>query len=118
MGATPNPSAVMILRSEPPLPAFCMPFPIPPATSDISLLRLSVLRILTGQQGSKHAETLTYSEQIKQMTIQGWRLKMLELIQVQAGSQSERNDDVELGLPLLDEHKCSALEHGDEIVYV
>ena len=52
MGATPNPSAVMILRSEPPLPAFCMPFPIPPATSDISLLRLSVLRILTGQKDS------------------------------------------------------------------
>lgn len=118
MGGAPRPSAVMILRSEPPLPAFCMPFPIPPPTSDISLLRLSVLRILTGQKDWSAPQLLTHSEQLKQMTVQGWRLRMLDLVQVQGGSASDRNDEVELGLPLLDEHKCSALEHGDEIVYV
>lgn len=110
-------SPVIILRSEPPLPAFCMPFPIPPPNSDISILRLSVLRILTGQKGLPPVQTLTYSEQLKQMTIQAWRLRMLDLIQVQAGSV-RGNDEVELGLRLHDEHKCSALEHGDEIVYV
>ena len=73
---------LLILRSEPPLPLFCMPFPIPPFASDISLLRLSVLRILTGQKGLPAPQLLTHSEKLKQMTVQGWRLKMLELIQV------------------------------------
>ncbi|WFD23731.1 dihydrofolate synthase [Malassezia equina] len=116
MAGAPPPMPVMILRSEPPLPAFCMPFPIPPPTSEISLLRLSVLRILTGQKDWSAPQLLTHSEQLKQMTVQGWRLRMLDLVQVQGGSASDRNDEVELGLPLLDEHKCSALEHGDEIV--
>ena len=78
---------VLILRSEPPLPEFCMPFPIPPPESDISLLRLSVLRILSGQKSLPATQSLTHSEQLKQMTVQGWRLRLLELIQVQAGSQ-------------------------------
>ena len=77
---------MIILRTLAPLPEFVTPFPAPPSTSEVSVLKLSILRILTGQQGSKHAETLTYSEQIKQMTIQGWRLKMLELVQVQSGT--------------------------------
>lgn len=118
MTASSPPTEVLILRSEPPLPAFCMPFPIPPPTSDISVLRLSVLRILTGQKNPSAPQLLTHSELLKQMTVQGWRLRMLELVQVQAGSAADRDDEVELGLTLLDEHKCSALEHGDEIVYV
>ncbi|WFD27385.1 dihydrofolate synthase [Malassezia nana] len=116
MTASSPPTQVLILRSEPPLPAFCMPFPIPPPTSDISVLRLSVLRILTGQKNPSAPQLLTHSELLKQMTVQGWRLRMLELVQVQAGSAADRDDEVELGLTLLDEHKCSALEHGDEIV--
>ena len=107
---------VLILRSEPPLPEFCMPFPIPPPESDISLLRLSVLRILSGQKSLPATQSLTHSEQLKQMTVQGWRLRLLELIQVQAGSQRPEDDQVELGLLLHDDHKCSALEHGDEVV--
>lgn len=107
---------LLILRSEPPLPLFCMPFPIPPFASDISLLRLSVLRILTGQKGLPAPQLLTHSEKLKQMTVQGWRLKMLELIQVQAGSQRPEDDQVFYGLPLEDSHDCSALEHGDEVV--
>lgn len=107
---------VIILRSESPLPKFCVPFPIPPRSSDIALLRLSVLRILSGQNMAEATRPLTYSEQLKQVTIQSWRLKMLELIQVQGGSAAPVDDEITLGLPLEDEHKCSALEHGDEIV--
>lgn len=119
-GARPNGTVMqqplLILRSEPPLPLFCMPFPIPPFASDISLLRLSVLRILTGQKGLPAPQLLTHSEKLKQMTVQGWRLKMLELIQVQAGSQRPEDDQVFYGMPLEDNHDCSALEHGDEVV--
>ena len=119
-GALPEQQALIILRSEAPLPEFCTPFPLPPATSDVSLLRLSVLRILDGQKRLR-AETLTHSEQIKQMTIQGWRMALLDLIQVQAGERRPDGtvgDPVDTGLQLRDDHKCSALEHGDEIVCV
>lgn len=117
--ANPAPEqALIILRSEAPLPVFCTPFPLPPPNSDVSLLRLSVLRILDGQKRQR-AETLTHSEQIKQITIQAWRLALLDLIQVQGGARlpdGTDGDPVETGLMLTDEHKCSALEHGDEIV--
>ncbi|WFD31785.1 hypothetical protein MSPP1_002824 [Malassezia sp. CBS 17886] len=106
---------VIVLRSHPPLPAFCTPYPLPPASADMSTLRLSVLRILSGQSRVPSAQTLTHSEQLKQLTIQGWRLKMLELIQVQGGAP-ESDDQVALGLLLTDDFKCSVLEHGDEVV--
>ncbi|WFD35265.1 hypothetical protein MCUN1_002116 [Malassezia cuniculi] len=110
--------AVIILRSEAPLPVFCTPFPLPPPDADVSLLRLSVLRILDGRKRQR-AETLTHSEQIKQMTIQGWRLALLELKLVQAGARlpdGSTGDPVDTGLELRDDHKCSTLEHGDEVV--
>ena len=109
---------MIILRTLAPLPEFVTPFPAPPSTSEVSVLKLSILRILTGQQGSKHAETLTYSEQIKQMTIQGWRLKMLELVQVQSGTTEDAAvaGNADVGLVLQDDHHCSALENGDMVL--
>ena len=107
---------LILLRSEAPLPQFCVPFPLPPPETDSSALRLAALRILSGGTMAEATQPLTYSEQLKQVTIQGWRLKMLELVQVQGGSAGPEDDEVPLGLLLTDEHKCGALEHGDEIV--
>ncbi|KAI3617505.1 hypothetical protein CBS9595_003414 [Malassezia furfur] len=107
---------MILLRSEVPLPQFCVPFPLPSPNTDISALRLAALRILSGGTMAEATQPLTYSEQLKQVTIQGWRLKMLELVQVQGGSAGPEDDEVALGLLLTDEHTCGALEHGDEIV--
>ncbi|WFC96078.1 hypothetical protein MBRA1_002734 [Malassezia brasiliensis] len=107
---------IILLRSEEPLPQFCVPLPLPPPDTDTSALRLAALRILTGGTMAEATQPLTYSEQLKQVTIQGWRLNMLELVQVQGGSAGPEDDEVALGLLLTDEHTCGALEHGDEIV--
>ncbi|WFD43894.1 hypothetical protein MPSI1_002559 [Malassezia psittaci] len=112
----PSGTLTIVLRSEPPLPHFCVPFPIARQDAEIASLRLSALRLLTGETMAQATQPLTYSEQLKQQTIQGWRLKMLDLIQVQGGSASVEDDEVALGLRLSDDHKCSALEHGDQLV--
>ncbi|WFC99724.1 dihydrofolate synthase [Malassezia yamatoensis] len=112
----PSGTLMIVLRSEPPLPHFCVTFPIARQDAEIASLRLSALRLLTGETMAQATQPLTYSEQLKQQTIQGWRLKMLDLVQVQGGSASMEDDEVALGLRLSDDHKCSALEHGDQLV--
>ena len=73
--------------------------------------------------------TMTYAEQVKEMTLHGWRLQMigLELRQnvLIAPETRERfeNDgglgekDLEVqGFELKDDHECGLLEEGDEIM--
>ncbi len=75
--------------------------------------------------------TMTYAEQVKEMTLHGWRLQMLglelrqnvliapedreRLEQGLVGTGAEEDTAVR-GFELKDEHECALLEEGDEIM--
>lgn len=136
----------LILRSHKPLPRFTCAIPVPHPDTSIHQLRLTAVAILTGQvsarslekDGHKNGSTsksngsnapLSYSEHLKQLTIQEWRLKslILELKQnaliapetrESALADSSSDEEVEermSGFELQDDHECALLEHGDEI---
>ncbi|SPO40444.1 related to tetrahydrofolylpolyglutamate synthase [Pseudozyma flocculosa] len=122
---------LLTLRTIAPLPLFCIPHGVPSDDTPISSFKLAVLRILTGQTvASSSTKPLTFSEELKEKTINGWRMEMLMLELRQAGGQQgapkptahSEDDGVGqaeepvIGFELLDEHDCSLLEEGDEIV--
>lgn len=121
-----GPAPVLQLRSKGPLPLFTLAYPVPPATSTIgATLKLSVLRLLTGEVTSKSSTApMTESENLKLMTIHGWRMEMigLELRQNVLIAPETREkigegaDDELQGFDLADDADCGLLEEGDEVV--
>lgn len=114
------------LRTKSPLPFFTCPHPIPPASATIgTTLKLSVLRLLTGEVSLKSSTApMTESENLKLMTIHGWRSEMiaLELRQNVLIAPETRNrigegiDDEMEGFELADDSDCGLLESGDEVL--
>ncbi|KDN36924.1 hypothetical protein K437DRAFT_47719 [Tilletiaria anomala UBC 951] len=145
-----GPAPLLTLRTLPPLPLFHTPHAVPPPHMPISRLKLSIVRILTGasnagaasgsasasRSSSGNVITMTYAEQVKEMTLHGWRLQMigLELRQnaliapetrervasfsSRADAENGGADEAMQGFELKDEHECALLEEGDEIVWV
>ncbi|CAO1630279.1 unnamed protein product [Sympodiomycopsis kandeliae] len=114
------------LRTKAPLPFFTCPHPIPPPSSTVgSTLKLSVLRLLTGEvTGRSSTAPMTESESLKLMTLHGWRMEMiaLELRQnVLIAPETRENigqgaDDQMEGFELGDDAECALLEPDDEIL--
>lgn len=122
-GAAPR----VTLRTLAPLPLFRIPFPIPSSDQPISAVKLTVLGLLGGQISPKSstqaaAAAMTYSERLKQETLQAWRMDMimLELRQnaviAPETREGEASDAALMGFELADDHECALLEEGDEIV--
>lgn len=135
----PSPRGHLIVKSHSPLPRFTCAVPVPHPDAKIDKLRTTIVAILTGQvsarptssttangNGPKAGEApLSYSEHLKQVTIQEWRMKslVLELRQnsliapeTRGVAEEEGSQDEGIrGFELLDEHECSLLEHGDEV---
>lgn len=122
-----GPASLIILKTHPPLPAFSIPHRVPDPSSDISSLKLSILRILTGQTNA-HSSTkpLTFSEEVKEKAINGWKMQMLTL-ELRQSDDLDEQDHVQhhqhtsasqplRGFELQDHHECSLIEQGDMIV--
>ncbi|KAN0062399.1 folylpolyglutamate synthase [Thecaphora frezii] len=119
---------LLTLRTLPPLPAFAILYGVPNEQTSISSLKLSIVRILTGETVSSSTKPLTFSEELKQKTINGWRIHMLQLQLRQQPTTPPSSsfpsfphdhalpDETLSGFELLDQHDCSLLEHGDEII--
>lgn len=122
---------LLTIKTLSPLPKFMTPHSVPPSDASISSFKLSLLLILTGAHSSKSSsKPLTSSEELKEMTMQQWRLDMLTLelrqnqiiapetrSRLQNGNADEEDeDDVMTGFELLDDHECALLEEGDEVV--
>lgn len=121
-----GPAPLIQLRSKTPLPLFNCPHPIPPPSSTIGeTLKLSVLRLLAGEMTQTSSTApMTASEQLKLMTIHGWRMQMiaLELRQNVLIAPESRDkigegadDDME-GFELADDSECGLLEADDEVL--
>ncbi|PWZ01266.1 hypothetical protein BCV70DRAFT_199611 [Testicularia cyperi] len=138
-----GPAPLIVLKTHPPLPSFCIPYRLPDPSSEISSFKLAILRILTGQTNS-HSSTkpLTFSEELKEKTINGWKMEMLTLElrqhddlpsleeeqqeeqqrqqrqeQQQTGDALAEDSTTEMpGFELQDHHECSLIEEGDHIV--
>ncbi|PWN54276.1 hypothetical protein IE53DRAFT_239262 [Violaceomyces palustris] len=124
-----GPAPLLTLRTMAPLPIFRTPHGIPPPSTSISSFKLSILRILTGQTNSTSStKPLTFSEELKEKTIQSWRMEMLMLELRQADDldqqtpptatpqPSDAKDEEISGFELQDDHECALLEEGDEIL--
>lgn len=121
-----GPAPVITIRTKSPLPLFNCPHPIPPGSSTVgATLKLSVLRLLTGEVSQKSSTApMTESENLKLMTIHGWRMEMiaLELRQNVLIAPETRDrigegvDDEMEGFELADEAECGLLEPGDEVL--
>ncbi|CAO1619507.1 unnamed protein product [Parajaminaea phylloscopi] len=119
-------AASIRLRTKAPLPLFSCPHPIPPSSATIGeTLKLSVLRLLTGEvTESSSTAPMTASEQLKLLTIHGWRMQMiaLELRQNVLIAPETRNrigegvDDEMPGFELSDDSECGLLESDDEVL--
>lgn len=124
-----GPAPLITLKTHPPLPAFSIPHRVPDPSTDISSFKLSILRILTGQTNAQSStKPLTYSEEVKEKAINGWKMQMLalELRQRDDLEAEEQDDDAQQdsdggsnemrGFELQDHHECSLIEEGDMIV--
>ena len=114
-----GPAPLITLRTIPPLPAFRIPHGIPQPETPISSFKLAILRILMGQtHATSSTKPLTYSEELKQKTINGWRMQMLSLQLHQQPEPDAEHDpeDDSSGFELRDEHECGLFEQGDQIV--
>ncbi|CDW97305.1 hypothetical protein [Sporisorium scitamineum] len=125
-----GPASLITLKTHPPLPAFSIPYRVPDPSSDISSFKLSILRILTGQTNAQSStKPLTFSEEVKEKAINGWKMQMLtlELRQKDDLEEQDYNEDAQpdgddesstemRGFGLQDHHECSLIEEGDMIV--
>ncbi|TKY87055.1 hypothetical protein EX895_003732 [Sporisorium graminicola] len=126
-----GPASLITLKTHPPLPAFSIPHRVPDPSSDISSFKLSILRILTGQTNAQSStKPLTFSEEVKEKAINGWKMQMLtlELRQKDDLEEQDHVDEAPLddgdaagskemrGFELQDHHECSLIEEGDMIV--
>lgn len=120
-----GPAPLITLKTHPPLPSFSIPHRVPDPSTDISSFKLSILRILTGQtNASSSTKPLTFSEEVKEKAINGWKMQMLTLelwqrdhleAEQQARLQEEQVAEMR-GFELQDHHECSLIEQGDMIV--
>lgn len=100
--------------------------PLPPAEAKVGeTLKLSVLRLLTGEMTDRSSTApMTASEQLKLMTIHGWRMQMVALELRQnvlidpetRGRIGEGVEDSMDGFELLDDLECGILEAEDEVL--
>ncbi|CBQ71519.1 related to tetrahydrofolylpolyglutamate synthase [Sporisorium reilianum SRZ2] len=122
-----GPASLITLKTHPPLPSFSIPHRVPDPSSDVSSFKLSILRILTGQTNAQSStKPLTFSEEVKEKAINGWRMQMLTLELRQKDDLEDQDhddeaqpdgDDAEMrGFELQDHHECSLIEEGDMIV--
>ncbi|EST06840.1 Folylpolyglutamate synthetase [Kalmanozyma brasiliensis GHG001] len=119
-----GPASLIILQTHPPLPAFSIPHRVPDPSTDISSFKLSILRILTGQTNAQSStKPLTFSEEVKEKAINGWKMQMLTLELRQRDDldaeeeEEDATDSTEMrGFELQDHHECSLIEEGDMIV--
>lgn len=119
-----GPAPLITLKTHPPLPAFSIPHRVPDPSADISSFKLSILRILTGQTNAQSStKPLTFSEEVKEKAINGWKMQMLTLELRQRDDLEAEDPDAEdedpnemRGFELQDHHECSLIEEGDQIV--
>ncbi|KAJ1595638.1 hypothetical protein NDA11_005940 [Ustilago hordei] len=118
-----GPAPLITLKTHPPLPSFAIPHRLPDPSIEISSFKLSILRILTGQtNASSSTKPLTFSEQVKEKAINGWKMQMLtlELIQHDDLQSEQHNPPTQQqqikGFQLQDHHECSLIEQGDMIL--
>lgn len=126
-----GPAPLITLKTHPPLPAFSIPHRVPEGSTEISSFKLAILRILTGQTNAQSStKPLTYSEEVKEKAINGWKMQMLtlelrqkddiEAEEEQNGDAHQDNEDplsTEMrGYELQDHHECSLIEEGDMII--
>ena len=121
-----GPAPLITLKTHPPLPSFSIPHRVPDPSTEISSFKLSILRILTGQTNAQSStKPLTYSEEVKEKAINGWKMQMLTLelrqrddleAEAQNGDGQQEEDAEMRGFELQDHHECSLIEEGDMIV--
>ncbi|SPO31776.1 related to tetrahydrofolylpolyglutamate synthase [Ustilago trichophora] len=128
-----GPAPLITLKTHPPLPSFSIPHRVPDPSTEISSFKLSILRILTGQTNAQSStKPLTYSEEVKEKAINGWKMQMLtlelrqrdDLEAEQQNGDAQQDDDGDgdgdaaemRGFELQDHHECSLIEQGDMIV--
>ncbi|KAJ1021858.1 hypothetical protein NDA16_003621 [Ustilago loliicola] len=121
-----GPAPLITLKTHPPLPSFSIPHRVPDPSTEISSFKLSILGILTGQTNAQSStKPLTFSEEVKEKAINGWKMQMLTLelcqrddleAEQQTGQNAEQDSAEMRGFELQDHHECSLIEQGDMIV--
>ncbi len=121
-----GPAPLITLKTHSPLPAFSIPHRVPDPSTEISSFKLSILRILTGQTNAQSStKPLTFSEEVKEKAINGWKMQMLTLelrqrddleAEEQNGEAEEEDSNEMRGFELQDHHECSLIEEGDQII--
>lgn len=121
-----GPAPLIQLRSKAPLPLFTCAHPIPPSSSSIgSTLKLSVLRLLTGEMTERSSTApMTESESLKLMTLHGWRMEMIALelrqnVLIAPETRDKIGDGADEGMEgfeLGDDAECALLEPDDEVL--
>ncbi|KAK0555734.1 folylpolyglutamate synthase [Tilletia horrida] len=106
----------IMLVSKSPLPVFTIPYPQPPAETNVADLRKAILDIYCPPK--KDQTTITYAEQLRLTTLNSWRLESLTLDLHQNSLIDPRTRESAVqqeGYRLEDGHECSLIEDGDEI---
>lgn len=121
-----GPAPLIQLRSKAPLPVFTCAHPIPPTSATIgATLKLSVLRLLTGEMTEKSSTApMTESQSLKLMTLHGWRMEMIALelrqnVLIAPETRDRIGDGADEGMEgfeLGDDAECALLEPDDEVL--